>query len=361
MHVPMRAVVLTFLTASTMAFGNEDPYMWLEDVTGDKAIAWVKEQNAKSQPALESSPEFKALHERLLAIYNSRERIPTVKQRGKWLYNFWQDAQHPRGIWRRTTLDEYRKKDPAWETVLDIGKLGADENKNWVWKGSTCLYPDYERCLVSLSRGGADAVEIREFDIPTKSFVKDGFLLPESKGGVDWRDKDTIYASIDFGPGTMTKSGYPRMVKEWKRGTPLAQAKVVFEGPETDVGSGSQVYNEKGRRYETIRRSIDFWNRETLLRVGDRWVLIDVPKDARSVFFWGMIVVQPKTDWKPAATTYKAGSLIAMNLDAFLGGKRDFEVIFQPGERVALQSYTATRNHLVLDILDNVKGRVVEV
>ena len=252
MHVRMHAAFFALLTVSTMAVAQEDPYVWLEDVTGDKAIAWVKEQNAKSQPALESSPEFKALHERLLAIYNSRERIPGVRQRGQWLYNFWQDAQNPRGIWRRTTLEEFRKKDPAWETVLDIGKLGADENKNWVWKGSTCLFPDYQRCLISLSRGGADAVETREFDIPSKTFVKDGFLAPESKGGVDWKDKDTIYIAQDFGPGTMTTSGYPRIVKEWKRGTPLSAAKVIYEGKETDVGVGSAVTNEKDRSYERV-------------------------------------------------------------------------------------------------------------
>jgi prolyl oligopeptidase len=284
-----------------------------------------------------------------------------VRQRGQWLYNFWQDAQNPRGIWRRTTLEEFRKKDPAWETVLDIGKLGADENKNWVWKGSTCLFPDYQRCLISLSRGGADAVETREFDIPSKTFVKDGFLAPESKGGVDWKDKDTIYIAQDFGPGTMTTSGYPRIVKEWKRGTPLSAAKVIYEGKETDVGVGSAVTNEKDRSYERVTRSIDFWSREQLLRVGDRWVLVDVPKDARAAFWKGMIFVNPKSDWKPAGTTYKAGSLIAANLDGFLAGKRDFEVVFEPRERVALHGYTATKNHLVLDILDNVKSRIVEV
>ena len=349
------------ILAAPPALADEDPYLWLEDVTGDKAISWVKQQNAVSQPALEASPEFKALHERLLAIYNSRERIPSVRLRGKWLYNFWQDAQNPRGIWRRTTLEEFGKKDPAWETVLDVGKVGADEKVNWVWKGASCLYPEYTRCLVSLSRGGADAVEIREFDIAAKAFVTDGFRLPESKGDASWRDKDTLYVARDFGAGTLTTSGYPRIVKEWRRGTPLAEAKVVYEGKESDVGVGSSVGNEKARRYEVVSRSVDFWNRETRLRVGDRWVLIDVPQDARTAFVRGMVIVQPKTDWKPAGVTYKAGSLIAADLDGFLAGKRDFEVLFEPTPRTALQAFTATRSHLVLDILDNVKARVVEI
>jgi prolyl oligopeptidase len=349
------------LAQTALAQSADDPWQWLEDVNGEKSLAWVKEQNAKSQPLLESQPGFKELHERLVAINNSRERIPAVAQRGKWLYNFWQDAQHPRGIWRRTTLDEYRKKEPAWETVLDIDKLGADEKVNWVYKGATCLYPDYERCLVSLSRGGADAVEIREFDMAAKSFVKGGFLLPESKGDVSWRDADTIYIGRDFGPGSMTTSGYPRIVKEWKRGTPLADARTIFEGKEADVGVGSQVDDEKGRRYERIQRNIDFWNTEQQLRVGDRWVRLETPLDARIEFWRGYILVNLKKDWKPAATSYKAGSLIATGLDGFLAGKRDFEVIFEPGPRVALQGFTTTREHLVLDVLENVKGRVIEV
>src|SRR5438445_3938985 len=177
------AAAMSMPTVSALAMAQaDDPYLWLEDVGGEKPLAWVKERNAESQPQLESKSEFKPIHERLLAIYHSRERIPGVQKRGKWLYNFWQDEKNPRGLWRRTTLDEYRKKEPAWETVLDVDKLGADEGEKWVWKGANCLYPDYTRCLVSLSRGGADAIEIREFDTVKKEFVKRGFVLPESKG-----------------------------------------------------------------------------------------------------------------------------------------------------------------------------------
>ena len=169
---------------ATMAHAQEDPYLWLEDVMGDKALAWVKEQNARTQPVLEATADYRELYERFLAIYTSRERIPGVTKRGTYLYNYWQDATYPRGIIRRTTLAEYRKKEPAWETVLDITKLSEDEKQPWVYKAITCLYPEYRRCLVSLSRGGADAVEVREFDSVTKEFVKDGFFAPESKGGV---------------------------------------------------------------------------------------------------------------------------------------------------------------------------------
>jgi prolyl oligopeptidase len=350
------------LMLSTAAIAQpEDPYLWLEDVTGDKQMAWVKEQNAASVKELEARPEFKAMHERLLAIYNSRERIPTVQKRGKWLYNFWQDAENPRGVWRRTTIEEYRKPSPAWEPVLDIGKLSADENEKWVFKGANCLYPDYTRCLVTLSRGGADAAEIREFDTVKKEFVKDGFVLKESKGSADWRDKDTLYIDRDFGPGTLTTSGYPRQVKEWKRGTPMADAKLVFEGKESDVGVSVNVIDEKSRTYEMISRSITFWESEDFIRVGDKWVMLGTPRDASVTAANNMLLVQLKSDWKLPKGTYAAGSLLAFDLDGFLDGRRQPVTLYEPKERAALRSYAVTKDYIFLDILDNVKSRIVEL
>jgi len=355
------SAALFLMSATAIAQQPEDPYLWLEDVTGDKPMAWVKEQNAQSVKELEARPEFKGLHEKLVAIYNSRERIPSAAKRGKWLYNFWQDAENPRGVWRRTTMEEYRKKDPAWETVLDVGKLSADENEKWVFKGANCLYPDYTRCLVTLSRGGADAAEIREFDTVKKEFVKDGFVLKESKGAADWRDRDTLYIDRDFGPGTLTTSGYPRQVKEWKRGTPVESAKLAFEGQESDVGVSANVIDEKNRRYEMISRNITFWESEDFIRVEDKWVKLDTPKDAGVSAANGLLLVQLKSEWKLPKGSYAAGSLLAFNLDSFLAGRRYPEVLYEPTERAALRSYTVTRDMIVLDILDNVKSKVVEL
>jgi prolyl oligopeptidase len=348
------------VTATGVPAQGDDPHLWLEDVAGDKPMAWVKERDAESRSELESKPEFKALHTRLLAIYNSRERIPSVSKRGEWLYNFWQDAANPRGLWRRTTMDEFRKQDPSWETLLDIGELSAAEGELWVFKGASCLYPDYRRCLVSLSRGGADAVVVREFDVTTRQFVKVGFVLPEAKGEVAWRDADTLYVAWDFGPGSLTTSGYARTVKEWKRGTPLAAARTVFEGEESDVGSSPVVVHERGRRYERVHRSIKFYDSEDFIRRGDAWARLDVPRDANIATTGGQLIVNLRSPWKPDAVTFKAGSLIAMDLDRFLAGAREFAVIFEPGERVSLQSFDATRGFLLLDILDNVKSRIVE-
>jgi prolyl oligopeptidase len=340
---------------------SDDPYLWLEDVEGAKALEWVKAQDAESQGELESKPEFNAIHERLLAIYNSRERIPYVAKRGPWLYNFWQDENAPRGVWRRTTLEEYRKPTPAWEVLVDLDRLSAAEGVKWVWKGVTCLAPEYRHCLVELSRGGADAIEVREYDALDKRWVKDGFSSPESKQDVAWIDRDTIYISRDYGPGSMTRSGYPRIVKAWKRGTPLAEAKTVFEGEASDVGSSAWVVHEPGRTYQGLRRSITFYEGEDFLREDDKWIRLEKPRDADSSVAMGWLFVRLRSAWKPAGREFPAGSLIAIGLDRFLSGARDFQSIFTPSERVSLQGYTATRHTVLLDILDNVKSRVVEL
>ena len=222
------AATLPSLAMPAEATAPDDPYLWLEDVQGDKALAWVRERNAETQKLLSAREDFAPTREKLLAVLNSQDRIPAVSRRGDWLYNLWQDADHKRGLWRRATLAEYRKPAPQWETVIDLDALGAAEKENWVWGGAECLGPDYRRCLVSLSRGGADAKVIREFDTVAKRFVDGGFALPEAKSDVAWIDADTLIVGTDFGPGSMTDSGYPRVLKRWKRGTPLAGATILL-------------------------------------------------------------------------------------------------------------------------------------
>ncbi|MBS1149502.1 MAG: prolyl oligopeptidase, partial [Myxococcaceae bacterium] len=212
----------------------EDPYLWLEEVSGARPLGWVETQNKKALAELDS-PAREALRQRLLAIFDSKEKIPYAEAKGKWLYNFWRDEQHARGLWRRVSVDGYQKKDPAWETVIDLDALAAAEKENWVFKGSECLNPKQERCLISLSRGGGDATVTREFDVVKKQFVADGFVLPEAKPSVTWKDENTLFVATDFGPGSLTTSGYPRVVKEWKRGTALEKATFLSEGKESDV------------------------------------------------------------------------------------------------------------------------------
>lgn len=340
----------------------QDPYLWLEDVMGDKAIAWVKEQNAKSQKEIEGHPAFGAIREKVLEVVNSRERIPFVQKRGGWYYNFWQDRNNVRGVWRRATLDEYKKAEPKWEVVLDLDQLAKDEKENWVWRGSNCLYPDYNKCMISLSRGGADAVVIREWDMSARSFVKDGFQLKEAKGSVDWVDADTLFVQTDFGPGSQTKSGYARITKMWKRGTPVETAVTVYEGTADDISvSASQ---SQGKGYTTrqfVRRGTTFYTSETYLHEAGKLTRIDVPNDANFSYWRDWMSVRLKSAWTIGGKTYKQGSLLAMPFEKFLKGDRNFDVLFEGSDRKSLAGFTVTRNFVIVNELDNVKNRLYEL
>ena len=334
-----------------------DPYLWLEDVTGTNALDWVRKQNAVSTKELEASPDFAPLRQKLLAILDSKERIPFVAKHGKFFYNFWRDQVHVRGILRRTTLDEYRKPQPAWETVLDLDQLATAEKENWVWKGYNVLEPDYDRCLVVLSRGGADASVYREFDLMKKEFVADGFKVPEAKSRVDWRDRDMLYVATDYGNGSLTKSGYPRIAKEWKRGTPLSEARVVFEGQVDDVSASVSVSRDHGRVYEFAHRAPTFFTTETWVRDGGKFVRIDKPADVEVNTFGDWLLLQPKLDWTLNGKTYKGGTLLAANFDAYLKGERQLTTLFEPTDRKSLASISATKNYLILNELENVRSR----
>src|SRR3984957_1282520 len=348
---------LFLFAADDVSATPDDPNLWLEDVTGEKALAWVRAQNAVSTAKLESAPGFKALQDRLLDILNSRERIPQVAKHGALYYNFWRDDKNPRGVWRRTTLEEYKKTAPAWETVLDLDQLAATEKENWVWHGYNVLKPSNDRCLIELSHGGADAAVIREFDMNSKQFVSDGFTVPEAKSEVAWRDRDTLYIGTDFGPGSLTSSGYPRIIKQWQRGTPLSQAHTVFEAQPTDESASVVVNHDHGEVYEFVGRAPTFFTDELLLRRGEKWVRIEKPADAILETFGKLLLLRLRSDWTVNNNTYPAGSLIAADFEDFLQGKRDFSVVFQPSDRVSLSAVADTQHYLVLTELDNVHSR----
>jgi prolyl oligopeptidase len=341
-----------------MTDDSPDPYLWLEEVAGEKSLAWVRQLNQRSVAELTHSPGFEELRQRLLSILDSNDRIPMVSKYGPYYYNFWQDHRHVRGILRRTTLEEYRKREPAWETVLDLDALAAAESENWVFKGYDPLYPDYHRCLLFLSRGGADATVIREFDLITKSFIIDGFVLPEAKSRVAWRNPDALYVGTDFGPGSLTASGYPRIVKEWQRGTPLAEARTVFEGEATDVSVVASVIHDRGQRYEILRRGITFYTAEYHLRQDDDWVRIDIPIDARLSTFEDQFLITLRTNWLVNDTSYPAGALLAIPAHDFLQGGRELTVLFEPTDRKSLANVRGTRHHLIVNELDNVRNRL---
>ncbi|HZV38985.1 MAG TPA: prolyl oligopeptidase family serine peptidase [Pseudoxanthomonas sp.] len=336
-----------------------DPYAWLEDVEGQKPLDWVKAQNARTEAEIAATPAFKQLESDILAILDSDAKIPGVEKIGDYYYNFWKDKQHERGLWRRTTLDEYRKPQPRWETVLDLDALNKAEGANWVWHGADCLRPDYKRCLIALSRGGSDADVTREFDLTTKGWVKDGFFRPEAKGGLGWKDADTVYVYTDFGPGSMTSSGYPRVAKEWKRGTPLSAASVVYEGKPDDMYIAAMHDSTPGFERDFVSRTIAFYNDELYLRGKDgELTRIDAPNSANKGAFREWLTLELREPWSVGGRQYKAGSLIAAKFDDFIAGKREFTVLFEPTDKTSLTGFSFTRHHLVLNVLDDVKNRL---
>lgn len=342
--------------------GDKDPHLWLEEVAGDKALDWVRQQNARSEAELAATPQFKTLEREILSILDSDAKIPAVEKIGAHYYNFWKDAQHPRGLWRRTTLEEYRKPRPNWETVLDLDALNREEGENWVWHGAQCLRPDYRRCLVALSRGGADADVTREFDLERKRWVEGGFFRPEAKGALAWIDQDTVYVYTDFGPGSTTTSGYPRVVKQWKRGTPIEAATMVYEGKSEDMYISAWHDPTPGFERDFVNRTLAFYNDELYLR-GQDGVLtrIDAPNSANKFAFRQWLVLELREPWQVGDEKYPAGALLVADFDAYLAGKRELHLLFEPTAHTSLSQVTVTRNHLVLNILHDVKNQLLVV
>ena len=360
------------------AMTDEDPYLWLEGVTDEAALDWARERNERVRAEFAATPEFAALERRILDMLDTDARIPYPGRRGAWLYNFWRDAEHPKGLWRRTTFDEYRKDRPEWDVLIDVDALAAAEDENWVWKGATVLRPSQKRALISLSRGGADATVVREFDMTTREFLSGaseatgnepatgdapgGFTLPEAKSRIGWIDADTVYVGTDFGPGSMTDSGYPRISKRWKRGTPLDAAETVIEGEPSDISVSAGYDRTPGYERHFIGRATDFYNEdEWLLGADGSRTHIDIPSDATGSCYKDWFMVRPRTDWAVGEHTYRAGSLLIIGFEAFLAGDRDFTVLFEPDPHTSLAGAAWTENYLLLATLQDVQTKLYVV
>lgn len=330
----------------------------LELLQDDTALRWVAEQNNITMTKFARSGRFQDMQQTILRSLNDQENIPWGEHYHYMVYNFWQDDNHPRGIWRRTHQTSYMTADPQWEIVLDIDYINEEEGANWSFCGAELLYPDFVRALIFLSRGG-DACEIREFDLINKTFIRDGFFLPESKSSVAWFDENTLLLSLDDGEDTVTTSGYPRCVSRWQRGTLPQEATLIYAGETTDMMVSAWHDFTQGFEKTLVQCERDFFHRQTyLLTAQGKLLSIDIPDDASCGFFNAWLLVLLTTSWRIADKTYPAGALLTMDFTSFQQGERNFTILFTPDEHTVLQNYCSTRDYLILNLNRDMVGRV---
>ncbi len=359
----LAAATLIVAATTAQAQAPHDPFTWLEDIHGARALDWVKGQNAKTAARLEVDPRFEPYRLEALAIFTAKDRIPYPTFRAGGVDNVWQDKDHAHGVWRHASLQSYRTHDPQWGTLLDLDALSKAEGKSWFWKGAECLRPQERYCLINLSNGGGDAVEVREFDRQTKQFVAPnagGFRFAPGKQRVDWLDKDTLLVAREWGPGTMTTSGYAYVLKTVRRGEPLSAARTVFQGRPSDGGGVEfDVLRDPGGavRGVILQRLISDYDVEYSLLTPQGPVHIDLPRKSRSQgFVDGQLVFTIQEDWRG----FKAGALLAYDLDALKAAPTTAKatLILQPGSQETIDGVEVGRDRLIVQRLADVTGRI---
>ena len=357
-------ICVTFLimscnTDKEIIVDTSDPYIWLEEVEGTDALDWVRSQNKITEARYAESEEFSSTYKELLEEYQSTDRIPYASVQGGKMYNFWRDEKNVRGVWRRTTIESYKTENPEWETLLDIDELAKKENQNWVYKGSDCLAPNYDRCLLSLSIGGKDAVVVREFDLVNKVFVEDGFNTVESKQYSSWINENQIMIATDFGEGTMNESGYPKQVKLWTRGENLYEIAPIFDGDYTKIFSFPFSSIRPDGNYFGIVEGPTFFTKVLYLLKDEELVKLDLPlKMDVSGTFKGSLIVSLDEDWRG----YSSGSLVAVNIEDALNQEisdASIELIFAPTEKRFMQGVRLGKNEIYVNVLDNINGKIL--
>ena len=353
--------VLALASVSAMS-AEDDPFLWLEDVEGAKALEWVRAQNDHSLGELTRDPRYQQNFDAALAIAEDKSRIPMGALRDGFIYNFWQDDVNVRGVWRRTPLDSYRTPAPEWQTLLDVDELAKAEGRNWVFKGVECLLPQGRLCMVVLSDGGKDASVYREFDVATRAFVENGFVVPEAKSDVTWKDANTLLVATDWGEGSLTESGYPYIVKQWSRGQPLAEAKEIHRGQATDVGvSPFSIEGEHGQRLVGIREADTFFTTSWWL-LGPKGEVSRITLPAKAnlhALHQGQLVFSIDEDWKIGGKAWKSGALVSMPLAQAAAEAPPIVNLFTPGPRDSIDEVSGTRSGVLVASYSNVRGRVL--
>lgn len=333
--------------------------MWLEEVDSERSMRWVKKINQETADKYTSHPLYKELYQQALTTLNNKSRLPNVSKRGKYLYNYWKDNNNPRGIYRRTTLKQLRKPEPKWETVIDMDVYNESHTGNWVFKGMNCLPPKYRKCLAFLSPGGGDSVVMKEFDAKKKIFVSDGFELPNSKMRVSWRDKDHLYIGTDFGPDSMTDSGYPRVVKLWKRGTGLDEAKTLYTAAKNSVSASA--YRSRGKPdMDFLIDAASFWENQYFQLVNDKPEKLSLPASAVvNGVFNEQLIVTLQEDWSFQGKVLKQGYVVLIDPALLRGGEGSWEVLIMPASNVNIESISSADNSIIVNQLEDVIGKVL--
>ena len=356
---PKHIFAAAALSVAAAAFAQaDDPYLWLEEIEGAKPLATVKQWNAATEATLEKIPGFEAHRQRALQLLNDPNNIAMPDEvMGDLVSNHWVDAEHKRGLWRVSPLAAYLAGKPEWRTLIDVDALGKAEGKSWVWHGADCLPPAYQRCLVSLSPGGSDADVVREFDLPTGKFVEDGFVVAESKNSVAWADRDTLLVAMAEGEGTVTRSGYARIVKEWKRGTPWSAATVVAEATEAEVGIGPFAVMDGDIRRPAISRNVGFYESRVSMRAPDgRWFELPVPQTAE---YQDVVSGQAIYTLVEPLGAFRPGSVVAYDIQAMLAGQKPAPtLVMAPSKSQAIEEVQASDNVLWIKALDDVSGKL---
>ncbi|GAA4769059.1 prolyl oligopeptidase family protein [Stakelama sediminis] len=356
--LPMAAILAAPLLIAAQPV-KPDPNLYLENIHGARALATVKRWNTRSLDALEALPGFKSYQQRALQLLQNDHQLSTPDQVvGDHVLNLWRDKANPRGLWRMTTLESFASGKPQWHTLINIDALGKQEGKSWVWKGADCNSPDHDLCMVSLSNGGGDAVIQREFNLNTGTFVTGGFTLPTAKSETSWAGNDALYVGTDFGKGSMTNSGYPRIVKLWRRGTPLSSAKTIATGKMTDVAVDVRVLTEGAKRYPILDQATDFFHsKRNLIAPDGHLIPLPLPSDAKiDDVLDGQLIATLVSDWKGLT----AGSVVSYPMaDALAGKQPRVSLVFAPNRHQAVEQVMASRSVLWVKLLDDVSGRLV--
>lgn len=357
MKLKLPLLVTTLFCYALVA--DTDPHQWLEEIESPAALDWARAHNDKSVPHFVGTPIFRQIEPEIRRIALATDRIPHPILMGPWVYNFWQDAKQVRGLWRRATLESYVAASPHWETVLDLDALATEEKENWVWKGADCLAPQYRRCLVNLSRGGKDAVVVREWDNVSKTFVADGFKLPEAKSRIAWLDENTLLLGTDEGADSLTLSGYPRFVRTWKRATKFESAPLLFEGKKQDMMVNASVFRDGQAVYAFVHRRTSFFEQDIFMVNAGKVSKLALPTDVElQGVAEGRLLFQNKKPFKRGKQSVVAGALMALPLGRALSNG-PAEIIYAPHERASISQVTIAGNQVLLNLLEEVKGRLV--